>query len=155
MKKLSKILVILLTLAMLLGVVVVSASASDMKVDVLGPDGSVIASKDSLDEALATANGNTTAGDITVRLNADVSLADSVTITRDADKYGKVILDLNGFTLDASAVSNMYTTLGTALNKTNGTAEIVDVIYVKSSADATAVAYYKDTISFDGTITDV
>ena len=154
MKKLSKILVIVLTLAMLLGVVVVSASASDKKVDVLGPDGSVIASTDSLDEALATANGNTTVGDITVKLNSNVSLANPVTITRDADEYGKVIIDLGGFTLTTSSVSNKYTALGTAIHKGSGLAEVVDVIYVKANADAAAAPYYKDTISFDGTITD-
>ena len=138
MKKLSKILVIVLTLAMLLGVVVVSASASDKKVDVLGPDGSVIASTDSLDEALTTANGNTTAGDITVKLNQSVTLTKAVTITRDKN-LGKVIIDLNGKTMTLS-VSNSYQAYAYAAGGAS-TATVYDTVWVKI-ADAEPTLYF-------------
>ena len=138
MKKLSKILVIVLTLAMLLGVVVVSASASDKKVDVLGPDGSVIASTDSLDEALTTANGNTTAGDITVKLNQSVTLTKAVTITRNKN-LGKVIIDLNGKTMTLS-VSNSYQAYAYAAGGAS-TATVYDTVWVKI-ADAEPTLYF-------------
>ena len=68
MKKLSKILVVVLTLAMLLGAIVISASAAGKKVDVVGPNGEELLSTDSIDEALAYANGYAETGDVTVDL---------------------------------------------------------------------------------------
>ena len=155
MKKLSKILVVVLTLAMLLGVIVVSASASDKAVDVLDSEGNVIASTDSLDEALATANANTTAGDITVKINKDVKLNKAVTITRDADEYGKVIIDLGGNALDVSAVTNRDYILCYLRTAGKGYAAPVDVIWVKASETADAVPYdFTNGFAFDGEIKD-
>ena len=57
MKKLSKILVIVLTLAMLLGVVVISASAADNDVDYVTTSGEVITTY-TLTEAIAAAKAD-------------------------------------------------------------------------------------------------
>ena len=107
MKKLSKILVVVLTLAMLLGAIVISASASDKNVDVLDANGEVIYSHDKLAEALKFANEYDLAGDVTVRLNANLTLSTQFTSTRDAN-LGKVIIDLNGKILTLNAVCRYY-----------------------------------------------
>ena len=96
MKKLSKILVIVLTLAMLLGAVVISAVAADEPaIQLINPDGSVDeTSYAKLSEAINAANANTDKGDVIVKINATTTLDKVVTINRDADLYGKVIIEL-------------------------------------------------------------
>ena len=154
MKKLSKILVVVLTLAMLLGAIVISASAAGKKVDVVGPNGEELLSTDSFEEAIAYANGYAESGDVTIKLNDNVTMTKAITITRDAD-LGKVIVDLDGKTLTVKDVINTYTALATVINGSKGSGRIVDYVWVKATAEqATAVPYFLDTISFDGDIYD-
>ncbi len=151
MKKLSKILVIVLTLAMLLGVVVVSASALDKAADVLDEKGDIIDSYDSIYDAIDAANGNIEKGDVTVKINKNVTLSKAVTITRNAEEYGKVIIDLNGYTLTTDA-TNTYTALGTVINDAKGAGKIVPYINVKADKDADPKAYMLEGFAFkDGT----
>ena len=155
MKKLSKILVVVLTLAMLLGVIVISASASDKAVDLLNADGEVISSYDTLTDAVNEANATTAEGDITVRLNADATITAAITITRDSD-LGKVIIDLNGKKINASTVANTYTTIGNVVNSSSGAGRVVDYVFVKADAEQEdALPYLLETISFDGEIKDL
>ena len=144
MKKFSKILVILLTLAMLLGVVVISASAdtSSAAIVLTKSDGTVVTTYTKLSQAFQAANEDTGAGDVTIAINKDISIDAVVTVTRDADKYGKVILDLNGHKLTLTQ-SSAYTTVMSYI-ASGGMAKDA-AIYVKANADAAAVAYFLDT----------
>ena len=155
MKKLSKILVIVLTLAMLLGVVVVSASASGKNFDVLDSNGVELYSDDTLSKAVDFANGYDKKGDITIRVNNNgKSLDKAVTITRDAEEYGKVILDLNGNTLGL-AVANTVSLLAYAKSAGDGSVALVDVILVKDSVEATtSTPYDLNGFSFEGAVLD-
>ncbi len=104
MKRLHKLLVILLSLSMLLGVIAISAFAADDTVAKIGDE-----EYTSLSAAVAAANGQTAVdenGDpeaVTITLVKDVTLGASEGLTLELDKLALTI-DLNGKTLDVSNV---------------------------------------------------
>lgn len=104
MKRLHKILVIVLTLSMLLGVIVVSAFAADDTVAKIGDT-----EYSSIADAVAAANAATDVTDdgipkpITITLTKDVALGAGEGITLTLDNLSLTI-DLGGHTLDVSGV---------------------------------------------------
>ena len=141
MKKLSKILVVALTLAMLLGVVVISASA-DSEPITYTVDGAAGVGCDSLEEAIAAANADTSGKGITITLNSDVTLSQAITLTR-AD--GKVTIDLNGKKLTVSVTNQTYF-YGTHIG--SGTYAVkANTVFVKASAEAEAEEYFINSLA--------
>ena len=109
MKKLSKILVIVLTLAMLLGVVVISASANDATgITYVSGGNTVQYAATELPEAIAAANADE--NDVVITLNENVTLEknDVMEITK---TKGKLTLDLNGNTLNCDKVVSQFDVL--------------------------------------------
>ena len=104
MKRLHKILVIVLTLSMLLGVIVVSAFAADDTVAKIGDT-----EYSSIADAVAAANAATDVTDdgipkpITITLTKDVAIGAGEGITLTLDNLSLTI-DLGGHTLDVSEV---------------------------------------------------
>ena len=138
MKKLSKILVALLTLAMLLGVIVISATATEAET------GTVIEAptQAALDEAVVAANAaGEEAGTVTIKITGDYSIKTRIHITRTT---GKVVLDLNGHQLatsgftggDGSLLSLDLDTSGNPLTTDPIAAQFrAPVIYLGAGAD--------------------
>lgn len=159
MKRLHKILVIVLSLSMLLGVIAISAFAAD---DMVAKIGDVEYA--TLSEAVAAANAQTDAdGDgipeaVTITLLADVALGEAEGITLELDKLALTI-DLDGHTLDVSkvgAIRDAGTTkdreiraaiyargVGSVLTVENGTiinaGEINGVFAIEKDMDASLV----------------
>ena len=142
MKKLSKILVIVLTLAMLLGVVVISASASDGATGITYVSGgnTVQYAANELPKAIEAANKDK--NDVVITLNEDITLTadDVMNITKTS---GKLTLDLNGKTLDCSAVVATFTVYLTHQTySSTGVANAYGVAKVRPDADSEYEYYY-------------
>ena len=125
MKRLHKILVVLLAVSMLLGVIVVSAYASNGPAAKIGD-----AEYATLSEAFAAANGQTAPEAVTITLAKDVKLSSGEVLA--ASLAGlELTFDLNGYTLDVSDV-------GASKNPaTNKDREVYAAFYADEGASLT------------------
>lgn len=141
MKKLSKILVIVLTLAMLLGVVVISASANDAT-GITYVSGNKTAQYTAEQLPLAIADANADESDVVITLNENVTLT-STDVMEITKTKGKLTLDLNGKTLDCSAVVSTFDVYLTHAGTNSGyVSNTYCVAKVRPDSDSAYELYY-------------
>ena len=136
MKKLKKILVIILTLAMILSVAVISATAANSPISYTA--GGTTSYFNTLNEAFEKANADSSGSDVVIKLNDNVTVSDAIFVTRAS---GKIILDLNGKTLTTNVKTSImaeFKYTDTGATKTHVKPNYVNV----EDTDGNSTMYY-------------